>query len=107
MPKKFIHAEDVPCPTCGEPAGSPCRLRNGKPLSGLHCTDRIAKASGAEPVTPPTPPYTPGEAEDPTPPAPTATTSQSGPQVSPKQEPGPTPDHEPAAPDPERMPSLF
>ncbi len=60
MPKQFLAPRDVPCPTCGEPAGSPCRLRSGKPLEDLHCTHRVTKAGGVEPMTPPSPAYTPG-----------------------------------------------
>lgn len=92
MPKKFVGTRDVSCPTCGEPAGSPCRLRSGKPLEDLHCTDRVTKAGGVEPMTPPSPAYTPGEWE-PTPAARPATPSPLPPADHPDFEaaPGPAP----------------
>ena len=85
MPKPFVHTRDVACPTCGEPPGSPCRLRSGKPLQDLHCTSRIAKAGGVEPMVQVPPPYTPGEwppAPSPQTTAPTA--NRSGPPQSPQ-----------------------
>lgn len=104
MTEKFVGTRDVPCPTCGEPAGSPCRLRSGKLLVDLHCTDRVTRAGGVEPMTPPSPPYSPGErssaepAQAP-PEAPATPELTSGPKEGPaaRTAPSPEPADTPAA----------
>ena len=35
------HPRDVACPRCGAEAGFPCRIRTGKELEDVHCTERI------------------------------------------------------------------
>lgn len=60
MASTFTHPRDVPCPVCGAQAGFPCLLRSGKPVPEIHCTDRVAAASGTELLIAPSAPFAPG-----------------------------------------------
>lgn len=41
------HSTDVPCPSCGAPAGERCRTSNGAPYTGHLCA-HVARLAGRE-----------------------------------------------------------